>query len=122
MRNNDEIIAYLDKLRKQQDLSLNELARETGMAKSSLSRYFNKTREFPINKVHLFAKALHTTSENILGFNTSNQDSIADLNSPILALDGHKITGEEADNIRRYAHFLMQDKKEKKQKNTNSDD
>ena len=68
MRNNDEIVAYVDNLRKSQNMSLNELARATGLAKSSLSRYFNKTRDFPVNKVHLFAKALHTTSENILGF------------------------------------------------------
>ena len=77
MRNNDEIVAYVDNLRKSQNMSLNELARSTGLAKSSLSRYFNKTRDFPVNKVHLFAKALHTTSEDILGFepDTSRTDS-----------------------------------------------
>lgn len=77
MRNNDEIVAYVDNLRKSQNMSLNELARSTGLAKSSLSRYFNKTRDFPVNKVHLFAKALHTTSEDILGFEpyTSRTDS-----------------------------------------------
>lgn len=68
MRNNDEIVAYVDNLRKSQNMSLNELARATGLAKSSLSRYFNKSRDFPVNKVHLFAKALHTSSEDILGF------------------------------------------------------
>lgn len=70
MRNNDEIVAYVNDLRKSQNMSLNELARATGLAKSSLSRYFNKTRDFPVNKVHLFAKALHTSSEDILGFRT----------------------------------------------------
>lgn len=72
MRNNDEIVAYVDSLRKAQKMSLNELARETGLAKSSISRYFNKTRAFPVNKVHLFAKTLHTSSEDILGFKNTN--------------------------------------------------
>lgn len=53
-------------------MSLSELARQVGMAKSALSRYFNKTREFPINKVEEFAKALGTTSEYILGFDKDN--------------------------------------------------
>lgn len=72
MRNNDEIVAYVDNLRKSQNMSINELARTTGLAKSSLSRYFNKTRDFPVNKVHLFAQALHTTSEDILGFDANS--------------------------------------------------
>lgn len=75
MRNNDEIVAYVDNLRKSQNMSINELARTTGLAKSSLSRYFNKTRDFPVNKVHLFAQALHTTSEDILGFDASSTET-----------------------------------------------
>ena len=75
MRNNDEIVAYVDNQRKSQNMSINELARTTGLAKSSLSRYFNKTRDFPVNKVHLFAQALHTTSEDILGFDASSTET-----------------------------------------------
>lgn len=75
MRNNDEIVAYVDNLRKSQNMSINELARTTGLAKSSLSRYFNKTRDFPVNKVHLFAQALHTTSEDILGFDGNSTET-----------------------------------------------
>lgn len=37
------------------------------MAKSAVSRYFNETREFPVNKVDAFAGALNTTSNEILG-------------------------------------------------------
>ncbi len=114
MRNNDEIVAYVDNLRKSQNMSLNELARATGLAKSSLSRYFNKTRDFPVNKVHLFAKALHTTSENILGFkpddsktgSTSrdeNESQQADLDDDdtIFTFQGHPIPPEDLKIIRR---------------------
>lgn len=114
MRNNDEIVAYVDNLRKSQNMSLNELARATGLAKSSLSRYFNKTRDFPVNKVHLFAKALHTTSENILGFkpddsktgSTSrdeNESQQADLDDDdtIFTFQGRPIPPEDLKIIRR---------------------
>lgn len=68
MRSNDEIINVLTTLKDNQGISLSELARNVDMAKSALSRYFNRTREFPLNKVDDFAKALHTSPEYILGF------------------------------------------------------
>lgn len=114
MRNNDEIVAYVDNLRKSQNMSLNELARATGLAKSSLSRYFNKTRDFPVNKVHLFAKALHTTSENILGFElddsktnstsrdeNENQQADLDDDDTIFTFQGRPIPPEDLKIIRR---------------------
>lgn len=75
MRTNDQVIDYLDELRKNQHVSLNELARRTGLAKSSLSRYFNKTRGFPVNKIDKFEKALYTTPEDILGINESKPNN-----------------------------------------------
>lgn len=66
MRSNDEIIAVLTELKDSKNMSLSELARRVGMAKSALSRYFNKTREFPLNRADDFAKALDTTPEHIL--------------------------------------------------------
>lgn len=73
MRSNDEIIDIINSLREQQNLSISELARRVGMAKSALSRYFNKTREFPLNRVEEFANALNTSSEYILGFEEDNK-------------------------------------------------
>ena len=68
MRSNEEIVSLIDDLRRQQDLSISELARRVDMAKSAISRYFNKTREFPLNKVEVFANVLGVSSEYILGF------------------------------------------------------
>lgn len=79
MRSNDEVVDYVNNLRKQRGMSINELARETGLAKSSLSRYFNKTRGFPVNKVNVFAKALHVKPEEILGVAPSGLKTIDDL-------------------------------------------
>ncbi|MDB1710538.1 helix-turn-helix transcriptional regulator [Enterococcus casseliflavus] len=65
----------LNSIRMDKQLSISELARRVGMAKSAISRYFNKTREFPLNRVEDFAKALGVSSEFILGFEESQQPS-----------------------------------------------
>lgn len=49
-----------------------ELARQVGIAKSTMSRYFNRTREFPLNKTDDFAKALGMTPEYLLGIQKVN--------------------------------------------------
>lgn len=75
MRSNDEIIDLLNSIRIDKQISISELARRVGMAKSAISRYFNKTREFPLNRVEDFARALGVSSEFILGFEESQQPS-----------------------------------------------
>lgn len=69
MRSNDEIIDLLHNLKEQQNLSISEIARRVGMAKSAVSRYFNRTREFPLNRAESFAKAFGITQEDLLGLN-----------------------------------------------------
>lgn len=73
MRNNEEITTITEDRMKEKDLSLSELARRVGMAKSALSRYFNRTREFPLNKVHDFAKVLDLNTEYVLGFSEKSE-------------------------------------------------
>lgn len=67
MRSNKEIIELMNELRKQNNYSFAELARQVNMAKSAISRYFNGTRQFPLNRVDTFAKALGVSPEYILG-------------------------------------------------------
>lgn len=67
MRTNDEIIELIKELSAEKNISLSELARQTNMAKSGISRYFNKTRTFPLNRADAFAKALGVTPEFLLG-------------------------------------------------------
>lgn len=76
MRSNDDIIRVLNEERTKQNLSISELSRRVGMAKSALSRYFNKTREFPLNKAEDFASALGITSEYLLGFEESSTPTL----------------------------------------------
>ncbi|MDO6344633.1 XRE family transcriptional regulator [Streptococcus oralis] len=67
MRTNDEIISLIQKNIDEKGLSMSELARRVGIAKSTMSRYFNKTREFPLNRADDFARALNITPEYLLG-------------------------------------------------------
>ena len=74
MRSNSEIVDIIVSLYTEKNWSLSEFARRLGLPKSSLSRYFNKSREFPINKVYKFAEVLGVPSEYILGINESTDD------------------------------------------------
>ena len=72
MRTNNEIInLILDRIN-EKNMSMSELARQVGIAKSSLSRYFNRTREFPLNRADDFAKVLGITPEYLLGIQKTN--------------------------------------------------
>lgn len=43
------------------------------MSKSTVSLYFNGSREFPINRLEKFARALHTTPEEVLNVRDDGQ-------------------------------------------------
>ena len=75
MRNNDEIITIIKSAMKEQDMSLSELARRVGVAKSAVSRYLKLTREFPLNRSEDFAKALSISTEYLLGFDKMNNNT-----------------------------------------------
>lgn len=67
MNSSKEMIRLIKQLRKSKKMSIEELAEKAGVAKSTLSRYENEQREFPINDVGEYAKALGTTVEYLLG-------------------------------------------------------
>ncbi|UXU67436.1 helix-turn-helix domain-containing protein [Staphylococcus agnetis] len=107
MRNNDEIIAIVAKLMDQNNISTSELARRLNIAKSSVSRYLNKTSQFPLNKVNDFAHALNVTPEYLLGVekDNNNQDTIA------AHANKDEFTPEEWDEIQRFIQWVRDRKK-----------
>ncbi|WP_281197330.1 helix-turn-helix domain-containing protein [Staphylococcus felis] len=109
MRNNDEIITIIKTSMKEKDMSLSELARRVGVAKSAVSRYLNLTREFPLNRAEDFAKALSISTEYLLGFDKSEQPQ-----QPTIAahLEGD-YTEEELQEILQYAEFVKQKHRKK---------
>ena len=68
MHSNNEIIDIIISEKDKKGLSLSELARRTGVAKSAMSRYLNKTRNFPLNKAQDFANVLEISVEYLLGY------------------------------------------------------
>lgn len=74
MRTNSEIVDIIIDLCNQRGWSLSEFARKLDLPKSSISRYFNKNRQLPINKINLFADTLGVSSEYLLGIKISNND------------------------------------------------
>ena len=97
MRSNDEIIRYLTQLKSEQQLTISEIARRTGMAKSAISRYFNKSREFPVNKVDDFAKVFNVTPEEILGIKKETDGLAVD---NLRAYQGKPISDDEKEVLK----------------------
>lgn len=103
MRNNDEIISVISKLMDKQNLSTSELARRTDMAKSTVSRYLNKSREFPLNRADDFARVLKVTPEYLLGLEESTTNSIDTIAAH---LDG-ELTEEQWEKVLSYAKYIQ---------------
>lgn len=105
MRTNDEIIELMKELCAEKNISLSELARQTNMAKSGISRYFNKTRTFPLNRADAFAKALGVTPEFLLGVKpVKKEPDFSDLDLRELAksaktFDGKPLNEEDIEAI-----------------------
>ncbi|GAJ26173.1 SOS-response repressor [Liquorilactobacillus sucicola DSM 21376 = JCM 15457] len=99
MKSNAEIVSAMQQLAKQQQISISELARRVKMAKSAVSKYFNGSRSFPLNRLDSFAKALGTTSEHLLGIDMpSNMVPIAGVvKIPVIGVIacGDPITADE---------------------------
>ncbi|WP_239517384.1 helix-turn-helix domain-containing protein [Streptococcus suis] len=105
MRTNEEIIQILmDKLG-EKNISMSELARRTGIAKSTLSRYFNKTREFPLNRADTFAKVLGITTEYLLGMEATPTKEptptidFKEMAAESMSYDGMPLNDEDIDLI-----------------------
>lgn len=79
MKSNEEVIRYLNELRKQQKISISELARKVDMSKSTVSQYFNGKLQFPLNRAHDFARVLGVTTDDLLGLDLSKVNPVSRL-------------------------------------------
>lgn len=101
MRSNNEIINLIQDRIDEKGMSMSELARQVGIAKSTMSRYFNRTREFPLNKTDDFAKALGMTPEYLLGIQKENN-----IEPEILTIF-NQLDEERQENVVDYATALL---------------
>ena len=84
MRTNEEIVRILIDEKNKQNLSISELARRVDMAKSAISRYFNFSREFPLNRADDFARVLGISTEYLLGISKDEIPNKIKKQSPIV--------------------------------------
>lgn len=101
MRSSKDVIRIVKKLRENKGISLEELARRVGVAKSTLSRYENGQREFPINDLGRYAEVLDTTVEYLLGIEKEKSGLLIPLIGTICA--GNGLMAEQ--NIEGYVHY-----------------
>lgn len=114
MRTNEEIIQILmDKLG-EKNISMSELARRTGIAKSTLSRYFNKTREFPLNRADTFTKVLGITTEYLLGMEATPTKEptptidLSNLRERVVLFDGKPLSDEDVEKITKIIELSLE--------------
>ncbi|WP_419744317.1 helix-turn-helix domain-containing protein [Staphylococcus sp. LKG3-1] len=110
MRTNEEIIDIIKTTLSKKDMSLSELARRVGMAKSAVSRYLNGSREFPLNRANDFANALHITTEYLLGFEERPDrmpDSEKDEQTTQAAhFNKEDLTEEEIEEVNKFIEWI----------------
>lgn len=111
MRDNHEIIALIKKEADSRDISMSELSRRVGMAKSAISRYFNETREFPLNRADDFAKALGISTEYLLGFEEEEDPQTKHLKA-IAAHIRDDATEEEIKEIQRFIDYTFHNRED----------
>ncbi|GFH43394.1 hypothetical protein Hs30E_19450 [Lactococcus hodotermopsidis] len=67
MNTNEQIISIIINRRKELGLSLSEVARRMNIPKSTLSRYENQQRQFPLDLIQTISEALDLSSSQLLG-------------------------------------------------------
>lgn len=103
MRTNDEIIKLIEEISKDKNISVSELARRVKMSKSSVSMYFTKKRKFPLDRADVFAKALGTTPEYLIGVtpktSETNAVDLTNLRERVVMFDGKPLSDEDVKKI-----------------------
>ena len=102
MYTSEEVIELIKKKRIQKKLSVEELANKVGIGKSTLSRYENKLRKFPLHDLDRYAQALGCSTETLLGIREDQNQ----LDTLAAHYDGEDWTAEELEEIERFKAFV----------------
>ncbi|MDN2612978.1 helix-turn-helix transcriptional regulator [Apilactobacillus sp. EABW-1NA] len=100
MHTNKQIMDIIEQQRAKKRMSMEELGKLTDTSRASISRYKNGSRDFPVNKAHLFAQALGITTSQLLGMNEVEDKN---LTSTI-----NRLNEENRKSLYEYAQFLLQ--------------
>lgn len=118
LRPSSEIIEILKNKMKDLDLNQKELAEKTGVSTSAISRYFNGSRDFPINDAPIFAKALNIDLNYLLGITpppkTIDDIDFTGIDRIAAQLKSENLTSEDIEFIQNSINFVLEKNKNKK--------
>lgn len=103
----EKLYENIKRLRKQMGMSQDELAQKTGYTdRSSISKIEAGEVDLQQSKIALFAKALRTTSAELVGWTDYGLDILADLDAAIDQQYGADVT----DHVHKYVSLDMEDR------------
>lgn len=108
MHTSNDVIKLVKQLREKKKMTVDELAKKVGVAKSTQSRYENGQRDFPINDIGKYAEALDTSVEYLLGIEKKPIHTSIPLIGIICAGDG--LLAQQ--NIEEYIHYPFPNKRQ----------
>lgn len=99
MKSTKEIMNIIEEHRLLKRMSIQELGDLTKTSRASIYRYKDGSREFPINKAHLFAEALGITTSQLLGINEVEDKSLGSIIN--------QLNEKNRNALSEYAQFLL---------------
>lgn len=111
LRPSSEVIEIIKNRMKELNLNQKEIAEKTGVSTSAISRYFNGSRDFPINDAPIFAKVLNIDLNYLLGIKTIEDLNLTGIERIAASHRDDDFTEEDLEDIQKYIDFVKAKRK-----------
>lgn len=111
LRPSSEVIEIIKNRMKELNLNQKEIAEKTGVSTSAISRYFNGSRDFPINDAPIFAKVLNIDLNHLLGIKTIDDLNLTGIERIAASHRDDDFTEEDLEDIQKYIDFVKAKRK-----------
>lgn len=111
LRPSSEIIEIIKNRMKELNLNQKEIAEKTGISTSAISRYFNGSRDFPINDAPTFAIALNIDLNYLLGIKTIDDLNLTGIERIAASHKDEDFSQEDLEDIQKYIDFVKAKRK-----------
>ena len=88
------------------------MRKKTGVSTSAISRYFNGSRDFPINDAPVFAKVLNIDLNYLLGIKTIDDLNLTGIERIAASHRDDEFTEEDLEDIQKIYRFCKSEKEE----------
>lgn len=111
LRPSSEVIEIIKNRMKELNLNQKEIAEKTGVSTSAISRYFNGSRDFPINDAPIFANVLNIDLNYLLGIKTIDDLNLTGIERIAASHRDDEFTEEDLEDIQKYIDFVKAKRK-----------